>query len=248
MTRLRFTAPLRYWLGSRYGIHWMPGGPIEKYLLIRFRIYDRALNEGEIATDKATPIQTQPRPPIAAYSFDEGEGAVAEDLAGEHDGAIEGATWTKGRYGGALSFDGENDCVSVPSSVDLNLTEEFTLAAWVRPGQSQQFTPIFLREGGAEESYSLYLGAFDAGQLEGFVVDGSPGWAEVDSGEALPNKTWSHVAMTSDGDKLRLYVDGETARHRLGPRSPRKRRRPLSGLLPGPKPVLRRKDRRGPDL
>jgi hypothetical protein len=45
--------------------------------------------------------------------------------------------------------------------------------------------------------------------LSGSAIDESPGWAEVDSGEALPAKTWSHVAMSSDGDKLRLYVNGE---------------------------------------
>jgi membrane protein implicated in regulation of membrane protease activity len=39
--------------------------------------------------------------PVAAYSFDEGEGTTVEDTTGNgHTGTIEGATWTPhGRYG-----------------------------------------------------------------------------------------------------------------------------------------------------
>ena len=49
------------------------------------------------------------QPPVAAYSFDAGEGSTAEDVTGnEHDGVIEGASWfDNGKYGSALSFDGE---------------------------------------------------------------------------------------------------------------------------------------------
>ena len=64
-------------------------------------------------------------PPSPPTPFDAGEGTVAEDVSGnEHDGAIEGAEWFEnGRFGSALSFDGENDCVSVEDAPDLQLTE-----------------------------------------------------------------------------------------------------------------------------
>src|SRR4051812_48599672 len=51
---------------------------------------------------------------VAAYSFDQGSGGVLDDASGNgHAGTINGATWTSGRYGGALSFNGSN------ASVDL---------------------------------------------------------------------------------------------------------------------------------
>ncbi len=59
--------------------------------------------------------------PVAVYSFDENEGEVAGDPAGGHDGAIEGAEWTRGKYGAALKFDGEDDCVTIPDAPDLQL-------------------------------------------------------------------------------------------------------------------------------
>src|SRR5271156_7025701 len=72
--------------------------------------------------------------PVAAYSFDAGEGSTAEDVTGDgHEGTIEGATWTNGRYGGALSFDGSGECVTVPASPALELREELTVEAWIRP-------------------------------------------------------------------------------------------------------------------
>ncbi len=177
------------------------------------RIYGRALSGAEITTDLHSGIQTQQAGPIAAYSLDAGEsaGTVAEDVTGEgHEGTIEGATWTdRGKYGSALQFDGENDCVKIANTEDLQLDEEFTLEAWVRPENLNKFTPVFFKESGTFYSYSLFLGAFNSGHLEGFVADESEEWSEVKSGEALPAKTWSHVAFTSDGAYLRLYVDGQ---------------------------------------
>ena len=43
------------------------------------RIYDRALSAGEIGGDSAAPIQTPHKTPVAAYSFDAGEGETLED-------------------------------------------------------------------------------------------------------------------------------------------------------------------------
>ncbi|MGD9735399.1 MAG: LamG-like jellyroll fold domain-containing protein [Solirubrobacterales bacterium] len=64
------------------------------------------------------------------------------------------------QYGQALEFDGENDCVKIANTEDLQLDEEFTLEAWVRPQNLNKFTPIFFKESGTVYSYSLFLGAF----------------------------------------------------------------------------------------
>ena len=53
-------------------------------------------------------------------------------------GAITGASWTSaGKIGGALSFDGVNDLVTVTDSASLDLTTGMTLEAWVRPTSAQ---------------------------------------------------------------------------------------------------------------
>jgi hypothetical protein len=173
------------------------------------RVYDRALDGGEIAADKAAPIQTPRTAPIAAYSFDEGEGEVAEDSAGEHDGALEHTEWVKGKYGSAIYLDGNNDFVSIADAPDLDLSEEFTLEAWVRPDSAQTDAPVIEKRTSNFYSYKLLAGGETAGVPEGFVADAPFSWEEVADEEALTNKAWSHLAMTYDGAAIRLYVNGK---------------------------------------
>ncbi len=182
------------------------------------RIYDRTLPVGEIEADRDGAIQTPPSPlPAAAFSFDAGEGEVAEDFLGSHEGTIEGATWTEGRFGNALYFDGaaENNCVTVPDSPELQLSESFTVEAWVRPEGSLVGDTILFKELEAESgpSYIFSIGFNEAGQLEGSFLETEGGEVvqEVVAPESLPEKKWSHVAFSFDGEKQKLYVNGELA-------------------------------------
>jgi hypothetical protein len=75
---------------------------------------------------------------VAAYAFDEGAGASVADGSGNGNvGMVTGATWTRGRYGSALRFDGADDLVRVPPSASLDVGSELTLSAWIRPAASQ---------------------------------------------------------------------------------------------------------------
>jgi Concanavalin A-like lectin/glucanases superfamily len=153
--------------------------------------------------------------PIAAYSFDEGEGESAEDLTGNgHTATLEGAEWsTHGRYGGALEFDGEDDVVKIPDSPELDFTEEFTLEAWVRPGEDRTWAPVFAKQIGDGKSpnklaYWLYGGQSEEKPYGG--TETSTGEECKATGpEPLTEGAWTHVAVTYDGAKARLYADGE---------------------------------------
>src|SRR6476469_5012354 len=173
------------------------------------RIYNRALSPGEVAADKGAPLQTPQATPIAAYSFDEGEGEVATDLTGNHDGVLENTEWVKGKFGSAIYLDGSNDFAEIPDSPELQLTEEFTLEAWVRPSVSQKWAPVISKETPSFYSYRLLAGSREvAGVPEGLLSDESFSWEDVEGEEVLPVNVWSHLALAYDGAKLRLYVDG----------------------------------------
>ena len=71
---------------------------------------------------------------VAGYTFDENAGSVAGDVSGnENHGAISGPTWAPGKYGSALRFNGTNALVTIADSASLDVTNKFTIEAWVNP-------------------------------------------------------------------------------------------------------------------
>lgn len=173
------------------------------------RIYDEALSESQITDDLAGEYGENPTP-VANYTFDTGAGSVAEDSAGEHDGTIVGATWTSGgRIGAALDFDGLNDLVVVPDHPGLDLTEDFTLEAWVKPDLLASLSPAISKGEGPDERAGYALAAQSFGGPTAEVLDSSIVRATASS--QLPKETWSHIAMSNSGGTLRLYVNGELA-------------------------------------
>src|SRR5262245_10456179 len=70
---------------------------------------------------------------VAAFSFDEGSGTTLQDTSGNSlNGTIVGASWTAGRYGGALSFDGISNYVDLGNPAALQLTGSMTVEAWIK--------------------------------------------------------------------------------------------------------------------
>jgi hypothetical protein len=80
-----------------------------------------------------------PPPPaglVGHWTFDDGQGASAADASPRgHHGAVSGAAWTQGRFGGGLRFDGDNSYVELPSTPTLDGLQngDYTLSAWFKP-------------------------------------------------------------------------------------------------------------------
>ncbi len=179
-------------------------------------IYKRALDSLEIM---AHYVQNQPVELILYYPFSEDSGTTTENAAGDdYDGILidadttndDGNTppqWVSGINDSALVFDGTDDYVEISNSEALNLTNNFTLEAWI-------LTEIVSVNTILCKSYEYQLGLF-YGHLSYFS---SPGPYHVDGATLVSIGEWHHVAVTvrrivlPDADTLYdsvdVYLDG----------------------------------------
>jgi hypothetical protein len=154
---------------------------------------------------------------VAAYAFSEGSGTSVADLSGNgNSGTISNATWTTaGKYGKALSFNGTNAWVTIQDKASLDLTTGMTLEAWVRPTASATYwTAVVAKEQPNDPNndvgYALYAadGSGKPPAVHGLFGSGKGADQYASGGSKLTLNTWTHLAGTFDGSRLRLYVNG----------------------------------------
>jgi hypothetical protein len=146
---------------------------------------------------------------VAWWKLDESQGRKAADSsANDNDGTFVGdPKWlpSGGKIGGALEFDGVDDYVDCGKNASLDITNEITIAAWVKTNDSgnSDFNP-YVSKGDA--AYGLKHHGI--GSLEFVINDGAWHVAHYPVGGSF-NGAWHHLVGTYDGKALKLYVDGE---------------------------------------
>jgi hypothetical protein len=179
------------------------------------RLYSGAVSQTEVSADSLAPLGTVPGPAlVAAYNFDAGSGTVVADSTGEHNGTLNGATWTSGKTGNGLQFAAGNT-VKIENALDLGFpAHEFSIGAWVRPNSAGDFG-VLAKYKTAETSgpavYSL-SGKLPSGRVAG--ADGN--YSEVFGSRPIPANVWSYLMLTDTGSVLRLYLNGQLIRTESG--------------------------------
>jgi len=181
-------------------------------LIDEVRIYNRALSAEEIR------YHYNRGGPVAHWTFDEGNGTTTYDgTDNDNDGTMGDGTcspgsgtcptWTTGMHGTALSFDGTDDDMKIPDDASLNITDSFTIEAWVYPNDVSIPGTIYSRYSG-NSGYELRIEpGYTPDRLIVVIADGST-WKNVsDVNNVLITKDWQHVVGTFDGTNLRLYID-----------------------------------------
>jgi len=160
---------------------------------------------------------------VGYWKFDEGSGNIAVDVSGYgNDGTINGATWTTGKFGPGLNFDGIDDDVDCGIDESLNITDEITIALWIKPSVAGEggsnVGPVCKAEAGVDPwSWQLRYNAPGGGNYMGFQFNGDPEgstWVSVQQ-NLLPGE-WYHIAGTFDGANIVCYLNGvETERNTI---------------------------------
>lgn len=152
---------------------------------------------------------------VLYYPFEESSGQVAVDYsASGFDGAVTGAVWSSsGRFhGGAMSFDGHGDSISVGMEPNFPTWNQYSVSIW------------FLHDGGGDtgpqyghkmldmtswyHDWYLKLNRTTDGSIGVLLQEGGVARGMGDSSKDYRDGQWHHVAVVRDGNSGQFWVDG----------------------------------------
>ncbi|MBI4022648.1 DUF2341 domain-containing protein, partial [Candidatus Berkelbacteria bacterium] len=150
-----------------------------------------------------------------AWTFDEGTGSTVADASGDNNtGTITNATFTTGKFGQALNFDGDGDYVTVAneSNFDYERTQAFSLEAWMKYVDDNT-DHFWISKQRSQDSYKGF-GITSSGSRDdwgGFIQTSGSDYAYSGSTTTL-STDWQHLVFTYDGSSstngFRLYLNG----------------------------------------
>jgi hypothetical protein len=149
------------------------------------------------------------------WHFDESVGTtIYDETTNDNDGTRNGAnwagpTWTTGKHGNGLDFDGIDDQVSIPDSNSLDITSQITMEAWIKPssiytGGNWQYDDVI-----CGKRHSYYLRIDENGKLAFYAYDVTTTGYVTGSDMTSYVDTWIHVAATYDGSAVKLYINSQ---------------------------------------
>jgi len=147
------------------------------------------------------------------WKFDEGTGSIAHDSVGDNDGTIYGATWTSGKFNGALSFDGSGDYVDCGNDASLDPgSGPFAVSVWIKTnvtnahdimivgnscgGCGGDLRSVWISTDGNHHVYVMIINEI------GINSAGVFGTTNIEDGK------WHYIVTVRDDNILYLYVDG----------------------------------------
>jgi hypothetical protein len=145
---------------------------------------------------------------IGYWSFNEGTGTTAHDLTGSNnDGTIHGASWTAGKVGQALKFNGINQYVNIPTLFSSSPTS-LTVSVWMKSEMNSTTQGVIfyqvpnhifqLGTGGDVDPTTVFFGVMLSDEI----------WYNTYSDPITPDVWHNIVGVWAKGESTKLYVDG----------------------------------------
>jgi len=151
---------------------------------------------------------------ISRWACDAGSGTTLADSVGTNTGTISGATWSTGRVGGALSFNGTTNQVNV-ANPSLALTNQVSIALWAFGGTSLPKTTcaLYAKDAAGNRVLNLHL-PWNSGVI--YWDAGNGGTASCDRLSKATTSTsqykgkWNHWVFTKNATAgtMAIYLNG----------------------------------------
>ncbi len=142
--------------------------------------------------------------PTAWYRLDDGSGTTAADASGNGLAGtlVNSPTWTTGKSGGALAFNGTSQYVNVPA---LNLNSNtVTMSGWIkRNGTQSDYTGIVFYRNGSGTASGISMRSTGALAYHWNDVSGTYSWS---SGLTVPDGVWTFVALVITPSNATMYM------------------------------------------
>ncbi|HEX8683017.1 MAG TPA: LamG-like jellyroll fold domain-containing protein, partial [Ardenticatenaceae bacterium] len=160
-------------------------------------------------TDVPYPLQSK----LVHFRFEEEASATTfvDAYRNHHEATCSGSACpvagASGQQGRALTFDG-GDSLAVAGDERLDASA-FSVSLWLKPSAATRASRTLLRKGSAASpDFALGLAA-NSQKVTLDVAPASCGTpTRLTSIGALTTNAWSHIAVSYDGDEMRLYING----------------------------------------
>ncbi len=155
-------------------------------------------------------------PPVLELKFDEKQGITAYDISGNsNDGIINGASWTRGKLGSALSFDGVDDYVI--SNFQFNNLNKFSIFWFINFQTLAAGKPIISQWGNNQNAILIKIDDINSDEIKiciaSSTTDNCANYG-VSTDANIRVNNWYNLEIVYDGeqsgnvDKLKLYLNG----------------------------------------
>ncbi|MBI5360192.1 MAG: LamG domain-containing protein [Planctomycetes bacterium] len=162
----------------------------------------------ELSDKPPDTIRLDPEKDTAAlWHFEEGYALPADSSPNGNNASQISAKWAGSGYGRYMVFSGNGDFMEVPHSDSLNFDKkkDITIEAWVYPGKYVEHGTVVSKQG--QYVFQVHSDGRPAFYLYGVTDQSGPDY--VFANGTVPLGKWTHVAVTYDGNYIKLYINGE---------------------------------------